>query len=170
MNLRRRLSSGTNSKGGSVTEKCEEILDTAKGLITGDRNKVYGDAREDFTRTGKLWEQVLGVEVPPEKVAMCMALVKFGRLTNSPDHEDSWVDAAGYIALGGEIATVAPVDEIADPPVTVDRLTEAEKHWVWENRNGNRYRWRDCAWWIDGDVSPGPKECTAYAPYTRVTS
>jgi len=28
-----------------------------------------------------------------------------GRLAKTLDHADSWLDAAGYIALGGEIAT-----------------------------------------------------------------
>ena len=88
-----------------MSEPCENILETARQLITGSRRKTYGSARDDFTRTGKLWEQVLGVPVKPEQVALCMTLVKVGRLVNSLDHEDSWIDAAGYIALGGEIAT-----------------------------------------------------------------
>jgi hypothetical protein len=82
----------------------DEIIDTAKGLISGDRHNTYGDASDDFTRTGKMWEQVLGVEVSPEQVALCMLLVKVSRLTNTHTHRDSWVDVIGYAALGGEIA------------------------------------------------------------------
>lgn len=86
--------------------KRTEILGTADKLINGDRNTSYGDAAEDFTRTGKLWAAVLGVEhITPEQVAICMALVKIGRLCHSPDHLDSWVDCCGYLALGGEIGT-----------------------------------------------------------------
>lgn len=92
-----------------------EILNTAAGLISGDRKKTYGDAREDFTRTGNMWAQVLGVPVSPEQVAICMTLLKIGRLCNTPSHLDSWVDAAGYLALGGEIATE---DADADPKPT----------------------------------------------------
>lgn len=87
--------------------KKTEIFDTAKQLTTKDRNEVYGSALEDFTRTGKLWEQVLGVPVSAQQVALCMALVKVSRLVACPVHEDSWIDAVGYLGLGGEIATDA---------------------------------------------------------------
>jgi hypothetical protein len=85
--------------------ECELILNTAKGLITGDRHQIYGDAGEDFTRTGRMWAAILGLErVSAEQVALCMAAVKIGRLCQTPDHRDSWVDACGYLALGGDIA------------------------------------------------------------------
>jgi hypothetical protein len=34
-----------------------------------------------------------------------MALVKISRLVQTPDHEDSYVDGAAYIAIAGELAT-----------------------------------------------------------------
>src|SRR6184192_1196830 len=80
----------------------DHILNTAKRLISGDRQRDYGDARTDFTRTGKLWAAVQGIaEVTPEQVALCMMLVKVGRLCETPGHLDSWVDVCGYAALGG---------------------------------------------------------------------
>lgn len=83
----------------------DQVLATAAGLISGDRHKDYGDASDDFTRTGKMWAEVLGVEkITPEQVALCMLLVKVSRLSNTPTHADSWVDICGYAALGGEIA------------------------------------------------------------------
>lgn len=89
-----------------VLRERDHILNTAKQLISGARAQAYGDASEDFTRTGKMWAAVLGLErVTPEQVALCMALVKVGRLCATPDHTDSWVDICGYAALGGEIAT-----------------------------------------------------------------
>jgi hypothetical protein len=85
----------------------EDILATAAKLICGDRQDAYGDARTDFTRTGKMWAAVLGLDkITPEQVALCMALVKVGRLCETPGHQDSWVDICGYAALGGEIAHV----------------------------------------------------------------
>lgn len=84
-----------------------EILSTAESLINGDRAKDYGDASENFERIGKLWEPVLGVPVSAEQVALCLTQLKVARLITSPTHQDSWVDAAGYIALGGEIAQQA---------------------------------------------------------------
>lgn len=83
----------------------DDILNTASSLIGGDRHQDYGDAKENFTRIGKLWEQVLGVPVTPGQVALCMNQVKVSRLVATPNHPDGWVDGAGYLALGGEIAT-----------------------------------------------------------------
>ena len=81
------------------------ILDTAAGLVAGDRQETYGDAAVDFTRTGKLWAAILGLpEVSAEQVALCMTAVKISRLCHTPNHADSWVDACGYMALGGDIA------------------------------------------------------------------
>lgn len=85
----------------------EQILSTASNLISGDRRQTYGDAATDFTRTGRMWAAVLGIpEVTAEQVALCMALVKIGRLCETPNHHDSWVDGCGYLALGGEIASI----------------------------------------------------------------
>lgn len=88
--------------------KRQEILSTAGELIDGERDRVYGSAKENFTTIGKLWEPIAHVELSPVQVALMMNQLKVARLINTPDHPDSWVDAAGYIALGGEIATDAP--------------------------------------------------------------
>lgn len=82
------------------------ILRTAGNLITGQRAADYDtkdDAAGNFTRIGNLWSEVLGVPVRPDQVALCMAQVKIARLITSPTHQDSWIDLAGYAALGGEI-------------------------------------------------------------------
>lgn len=83
----------------------DETLQTAMDAINGTRAATYGDARTGLTRIAKLWEQVLDTEVDPDQVAICMALVKIARLVESPGHTESWVDVAGYAALGSEIAT-----------------------------------------------------------------
>lgn len=82
----------------------ERTLDSAARLISGDRAKDYGDAAESFTRLAALWSPILGVDVTPEQVALCLTQLKVSRLIVTPAHTDSWVDAAGYIALGSEIA------------------------------------------------------------------
>lgn len=71
----------------------------------GDRHRDYGSAIDNFTDIGRLWAVVLGLdEITPEQVALCMNQVKVARLKHSPNHRDSWVDGAGYLALGGDIA------------------------------------------------------------------
>ena len=87
----------------------EQTLTTAATLISGERANDYGDATESFTRLAKLWAPVLGVDVTATQVALCLTQLKISRLIATPTHGDSWIDAAGYIALGSEIAT-APVN------------------------------------------------------------
>lgn len=72
-------------------------LDKANTVINGDRQADYGDMKENFERIAALWKPILGVTVTVEQFAMCMIAVKMGRLANSPMHEDSWVDIAGYV-------------------------------------------------------------------------
>lgn len=73
------------------------ITTVAHNLVSGARGADYGHPLEDFTRTGKLWAAVLGIEeVTPEQVALCMAQVKISRLCQTPTHRDSIVDIAGY--------------------------------------------------------------------------
>jgi len=84
--------------------KRDDILTTAESLINGQRAKDYGDAAENFQRIADLWRPVLGVDISPEQVALCLTQLKVSRLITSPSHQDSWIDACGYLALGGEIS------------------------------------------------------------------
>lgn len=81
-----------------------EVLDTAAELVDGQRAKDYGDPTESFTRLALIWSGVLGQEVSAAQVVMCLAGLKLSRLTTTPTHPDSWVDLAGYAALGAEVA------------------------------------------------------------------
>tara|TARA_R100001443_G_scaffold30122_1_gene43639 strand:+ start:8282 stop:8701 length:420 start_codon:yes stop_codon:yes gene_type:complete len=81
--------------------KRNEILKQAEKLINGDRNKNYGDAKQNFQDIADLWSVFLGTKVTQEQVAVCMILMKCSRLMKS-NHMDGWVDICGYAALGGE--------------------------------------------------------------------
>ena len=75
----------------------------------GARGNTYGTADENFQRIANLMTAQLGLveELPhsgcltrpltAEDVALLMIQVKASRLANSPTHEDSWVDIAGYV-------------------------------------------------------------------------
>ena len=81
-----------------------KILDRAKDLITGDRARDYGDARENFERIARGWEVILGVrKITLVQVALCMAWVKIARLIHG-EKFDSFVDLSAYGALAGEFA------------------------------------------------------------------
>ena len=79
-----------------------KCLDTAKSLICDDRHKEYGDTNSNFSDIAKIWSVVLGHKVTPKQVALCMIAVKMSRLRQNIQHEDSWVDIAGYAGCGSE--------------------------------------------------------------------
>ena len=73
------------------------ILEEAQGLVYGDRQASYGHPLDDFSRTAKMWEAILGCAVSPEQVGLCMCAVKISRQLNRPKR-DNLVDLAGYAA------------------------------------------------------------------------
>lgn len=90
------------------------ILDEAHKLVHGDRQKAYGHPREDFTRTGKMWAAILGLdEVTPEQVAMCMVALKLSRECNMPKR-DNRVDAAGYLETLDMVQSPAHKIQVSD--------------------------------------------------------
>ena len=73
----------------------ENILQEADKITDGDREKCYGSPLHDFTRVAKLWSVILGAEVKPEHVALCMIQIKISREINK-HKRDNLVDIAGY--------------------------------------------------------------------------
>ena len=88
--------------------KRDEVLDKAKELINGQRAKDYGDAYHNHGRIAEGWNIIISGalkshgHVTPAHVALMMDWVKSARLVENIDHEDSWIDKAGYSALGAE--------------------------------------------------------------------
>lgn len=96
------------------------VLYEAERLVNGDRNRQYGSPSSDFARTAAFWNTyltgvferklkaelspetraVLEVLLDPHDVAIFMNLLKISRISWSPEKEDSWTDAAGYVACG----------------------------------------------------------------------
>ena len=83
----------------------KEALETAAALVHGDRQNDYGTPQENFARIAALWEPIFGRAVTPGEVALALTQLKIARLIHTPTHADSWVDAAGYIAIGAELET-----------------------------------------------------------------
>ena len=75
------------------------ILDDARGIIYGDREKTYGNPAKNLTLIGKLWGDYLGVPIDPNDVCLMMILLKTARLKNDTTHRDGMVDGVGYFAL-----------------------------------------------------------------------
>lgn len=71
------------------------ILKEADNLTAGDRNQDYGTPLDDFTRTAKIWTEILGCAVKPTDVPLCMIALKISRQCHKPGR-DNLVDIAGY--------------------------------------------------------------------------
>jgi hypothetical protein len=104
---------GANQKNAYVDGRSErfnnprsQCLSQAMDLITGDRNREYGEPLDNFQRIATGWQVILKHEVTPHKVALCMAWLKIARLCETPGHSDSYVDAAAYVALADELVRV----------------------------------------------------------------
>ena len=85
--------------------KRAEILDTAKGYVTDDRQNTHGKPEDTFGNMAALWSAYLGIDITDADAAAMMILLKVARIKENPAHEDNWIDSAGYSACGGELAT-----------------------------------------------------------------
>ena len=83
--------------------KRAEMLDKCKEIVMGARQENYGSPESNFQKIADYWSLYLEVDVEAHDVALMMVLMKLARLQNKADHEDSWIDIAGYAANGCEI-------------------------------------------------------------------
>lgn len=81
-----------------------DILDRAKVIVTGEREKQYGKPEDNFAIIAELWSAYTGYKFSPVDVTMMMALLKVARIKTGVGTVDSFVDLAGYAACAGEIA------------------------------------------------------------------
>jgi hypothetical protein len=91
----------------------EGYLEIANRIIHGARNQEYGHPYNDFEDIAELWSTFLGRVIERKEVAAMMILLKVARLKHNHDHEDSWVDVAGYVGCADRIQRV--IDGIETP-------------------------------------------------------
>jgi hypothetical protein len=83
----------------------KSILDEAKDIIYGDREKTYGAPAKNLVAIAGYWSNHLltrfGVyhDITGADVCIMMTRLKAARLGNEVTHRDSLVDAVGYLAL-----------------------------------------------------------------------
>lgn len=70
-------------------------LDRAKEIVYQDRQTMYGDPLPSARRTAAMWSAILGTEVTPQQVILCMVAMKISREVGG-HHPDHIVDIAGY--------------------------------------------------------------------------
>ncbi len=80
----------------------EMLLKHAAGVLEA-RQRKYGDAEDLFADVARRWSLVLGIEVTPAQVALCLIDLKLARLTRNPADLDGITDVAGYAACLREI-------------------------------------------------------------------
>jgi hypothetical protein len=118
-----------SSESGPHTAR-ERVLTKATDAVMGARNNRYGPPKQDFDRSAgvlnSLGFQFQGGRIQSYHIAMIQAAVKLSRLTWSPNHEDSWVDLAGYAACGYECATLE-ADPLRSAPVATGISQGEEK-------------------------------------------
>jgi hypothetical protein len=89
-------------KVGHPPSAREIFLKEVTGIVTKDRNNVYGPPEDSFKVIAAYWDVYLKhskvATVDAADVAIMMALMKMARLTFNKRHRDSAVDAAGYLA------------------------------------------------------------------------
>lgn len=100
-----------------------EYLKRAAEIISGEREKIYGNPRDNFQLIADLWSRYLASTSPfnldCRDVANMMILLKIARSTKGNLYDDTWVDIAGYAALGGELAPHPSIPDVmaASEPV-----------------------------------------------------
>jgi hypothetical protein len=87
-----------------------DILDTAAGLVSGDRDRSHGAKHRNFANIAALWSAYLAIRKDPKAplsavdVGHLMALLKVARTQSGAFNADDLVDGCGYLACAGEIA------------------------------------------------------------------
>jgi hypothetical protein len=106
-----------------------EILEAAKGCVTGQRPEDYGSPEDSFGMIGKLWTAYLEHPVSSMDAAVMMGLLKIARIQGNRSTQDSFVDLAGYAACAGEIATEdggEPLRPFGAPPLSGEAAPAGE--------------------------------------------
>lgn len=100
-------------EGSGITRR--SILHKAEKCVCEDRDKQYKGPENSFKAIASLWNSFLYSKglivndsaewkgIKPEDVAVMMALLKIARISTGAFKEDSYVDACGYLACGGEL-------------------------------------------------------------------
>ncbi len=83
--------------------KSNHILNRASVLVQGQREKDYGDKKENHNNIAKLWSAYLGISVTAHDVALMMVLLKMARTKLGQVSRDTYIDMSAYSAIAGEI-------------------------------------------------------------------
>ena len=104
--MQRKKMDSQNVKMDSQPVRARMLADVQK-LVSQERNKEYGEPRQNMARTAAIMAAYLGDRpgsaFRAEDVAAFGIILKLGRLAENPHKLDSWRDVAGYAAIGYEV-------------------------------------------------------------------
>lgn len=92
--------------------KIKEVLERAEDIVLNQRQKEYSQVSktEMHARIADVWSGILNQPVDAHQVALCMSGLKLVRAASQPGHEDSYIDAVGYVTIAAEIMHEEPVE------------------------------------------------------------
>lgn len=67
--------------------------------LVDERVRVYGDPVETFAQIASVWSGILGHDVNPTDVPLCLIGLKLVRTTQAPDYSDNSDDIEGYLDI-----------------------------------------------------------------------
>ena len=82
--------------------KTEKALEQARKLIMGPRAHTYGDKVKNHKNIAKMWSAYIDKELTAHDAAVMLALLKVARTKFGNPTEDTYIDAAAYMAIAGE--------------------------------------------------------------------
>ncbi len=88
----------------------KELLEKAIDVTCNSRQAEYGTPRENLTNTADLWNAYFEAKyvgyvekITAEDVAWLNTLQKISRATSGQAGDDTYLDAAAYSAIAGEV-------------------------------------------------------------------
>lgn len=82
--------------------KASEVLQSATDVI-GQRGAIYGSPKVNHQRISARLSQLLDMPISDWQACLMMVEVKLSRIQETPNHEDSFIDACAYLALACEL-------------------------------------------------------------------
>lgn len=114
----------------------QEILKAAEDCVCRDRQATHGAPENSFGKLAAVWSARLGIDITPAQTTILLSDLKTVRAWDNPDHADNWVDGAGYMACGGELAAAVKKSLTTQPP---SKEPDAKPMFavgqVWESRD-----------------------------------
>jgi len=97
----------------------QDILEEAAEILNGDRREAYGGVKQSFSNLSRMWTLILGHDVTPSQVCLCMIGLKITREMNC-HKRDNLVDLAGYSKLLSMLEGDEDIPHVG-PATTEDR-------------------------------------------------